>query len=455
MQRLSRGTPTALRVRLVIACMLLAVGSAAWGQVPSTAPATARAEEASEVDWYVEQLRNEHVEYREAIPCRAKLGEAIWIDVVNLDRWFADERLQAELKTDRPNLKSLVPVINGVPLTGLHPEYAWWDDDRVDGQMVKVCHLRFVLRRDEASRPAWARLLNEPVLERPLGVSIAFPGVDEISTNVLRGAPEPNHQFSLVVIPPFWLGVGVVLVLASLILFLYLAATTDIVRDVTSYRRPDGKRPYSLARAQMAFWFFLVIASYFFLWIITGDKDTITTTVLGLIGISAGTALGAAFVDASKGAPAKPQSDLLPRVDTSKSRDDVKNELRQLAVAARAELAAAEQARAGIPVADAAALQANADRQVALRARIEQLDWQADYFTWPPWKGVLHDLLGENNLISFHRFQIFVWTLVLGVIFCTTVYRELAMPEFNGTLLALMGISAGTYIGFKLPEPRS
>ena len=26
------------------------------------------------------------------------------------------------------------------------------------------------------------------------------------------------------------------------------------------------------------------------------------------------------------------------------------------------------------------------------------------------------------------------------------------MPEFSDTLLALMGISAGTYIGFKIPE---
>jgi hypothetical protein len=28
-----------------------------------------------------------------------------------------------------------------------------------------------------------------------------------------------------------------------------------------------------------------------------------------------------------------------------------------------------------------------------------------------------YDLLAENNLISFHRFQIFVWTLILGIMF--------------------------------------
>ncbi len=83
-----------------------------------------------------------------------------------------------------------------------------------------------------------------------------------------------------------------------------LARHTHIIRDPAAPRRPDGQRPYSLARGQMAFWFFLVIASYFFLWIVTGDMDTLNPSVLGLIGISAGTALGSAFVDAAKPAPA-------------------------------------------------------------------------------------------------------------------------------------------------------
>jgi hypothetical protein len=39
---------------------------------------------------------------------------------------------------------------------------------------------------------------------------------------------------------------------------------------------------------------------------------------------------------------------------------------------------------------------------------------------------------------------------VLGIIFCSQVYNDLSMPDFNGTLLALMGISSGTYIGFKM-----
>jgi hypothetical protein len=40
----------------------------------------------------------------------------------------------------------------------------------------------------------------------------------------------------------------------------------------------------------------------------------------------------------------------------------------------------------------------------------------------------------------------------LIVIFTIKVYDGLAMPDFDTTLLALMGISGGAYIGFKMPK---
>jgi hypothetical protein len=54
--------------------------------------------------------------------------------------------------------------------------------------------------------------------------------------------------------------------------------------------------------------------------------------------------------------------------------------------------------------------------------------------------------------MSLARLQIGIWTLVLAVIFARSVYRDLAMPEFDATLLGLMGISNGTYLGFKGAE---
>ena len=66
--------------------------------------------------------------------------------------------------------------------------------------------------------------------------------------------------------------------------------------------------------------------------------------------------------------------------------------------------------------------------------------------------GFWSDILSDETGISFHRFQIFTWTIILAIIFIDAVYTELALPDFNKTLLALMGISSGTYIGFKIPE---
>jgi hypothetical protein len=51
-----------------------------------------------------------------------------------------------------------------------------------------------------------------------------------------------------------------------------------------------------------------------------------------------------------------------------------------------------------------------------------------------------------------HRFQLAAFTLVLAGVFVLGVYDDLAMPEFNTTLMGLLGLSAGTYLGLKIPE---
>jgi hypothetical protein len=71
-------------------------------------------------------------------------------------------------------------------------------------------------------------------------------------------------------------------------------------------------------------------------------------------------------------------------------------------------------------------------------------------------QGFLPDILNDGaNGVSFHRFQMFVWTFVLAILFIYSVWNRLSMPDFNATLLALMGISSGTYLGFKIPEKQT
>ena len=137
--------------------------------------------------------------------------------------------------------------------------------------------------------------------------------------------------------------------------------------------------------------------------------------MLGLLGISAGTVVGSAFVDAGKAASTPVGGAVAPPV-----------------VAPPAGAAVA--APAAPPAAGAAAAAQPAQPYVP-----------TNEYWWV-------DILSDANGISFHRFQVAAWTLVLGIIFCIAVYKVLAMPDFNGSLLALLGISAGTYLGLKIPE---
>lgn len=67
-------------------------------------------------------------------------------------------------------------------------------------------------------------------------------------------------------------------------------------------------------------------------------------------------------------------------------------------------------------------------------------------------ENLVSDLVTGSEGASLHRLQFTVWTLALMVVFVVTVWKTLAMPDFDSTLLALMGISSGTYAGLKLPE---
>jgi hypothetical protein len=389
----------------------------------------------------------------------AQRGDKIWVDIVNFKDWVN----KLEKKPDDHQWKDLILYLNHIPLDGVSPIYSYdtpnqWTDKGKDGSPpveYTLTTVGFPLVLNDKSKPGWSHVLNQPVFKRRVIVSVGFPSGEEIPSDLtLDKVTGKDQQFYLTVIPPFRSAFGLIVILGALIAFLALARYTHIIRDATAPRRPDGLRPYSLARGQMAFWFFLVIASYFFLWIVTGDMDTLNTSVLALIGISAGTALGSAFVDAAKpvsvGSPGNQ-----PIVDVTRPHLEVLAELTQLRADTQKELEVLQKARTLISPSDKQALDDNERQQNEVRERLANYRWQSAYFAWPTWKGVMYDLLAENNLISFHRFQIFVWTLVLGIMFVANVYNELAMPQFSATLLGLLGISAGTYVGFKLPESKA
>jgi len=176
----------------------------------------------------------------------------------------------------------------------------------------------------------------------------------------------------------------------------------------------------------MVVWFIVIVVCYIFIWMVTGTIESISVSALGLMGISAATGLGAEAVNAAKR-------------NEARTGDGAK------IINLKSHLSSVEKSLTSYP--NDVALQ---DEKEAIKREIRALKNKVQPRTQGFWKDIFCDVNG----LSFHRLQMFVWTVVLLIIFVITVYRNLAMPEFSATLLALMGISGGTYIGFKFPEER-
>ncbi|MFT4503173.1 hypothetical protein [Caballeronia sp. 15711] len=62
------------------------------------------------------------------------------------------------------------------------------------------------------------------------------------------------------------------------------------------------------------------------------------------------------------------------------------------------------------------------------------------------------DMLTDGDGAAFHRFQNLMWTLVLVIFYVYTTLTTFETPKLGATLLGLMGISGGVYLGFKFNE---
>lgn len=355
-----------------------------------------------------------------------ELDDILEVKVDNLEKWT-----QADENNDPAKL---VPYINGRAIKGNYPDELHVDRGRL------IYHLRI----SPENKEVWVDLLGAPDgVKRPVTLSVGLE-----NGSAFDSVHERENPLPLTVISPIYGIVAALIILATGILLLWLVRKTNIIREPGLPPLSGKRRPYNLGRAQMAFWFFLIYASYTTIWLITGALDTITSSLLALMGISAGTALGEALIDNSK--------------------DDAKtNQTQELTAQKQAVEQAVTDVQAQVDTLNASGAatvtdQANRDamtRQlVEGRTRLSQIDQQLQTMKAeaPPTvsQGFLRDILSDGSGYSFHRFQIFAWTIILGIIFVSSVYNSLAMPEFSPTLLGLMGLSAGTYIGFKFPEQK-
>lgn len=68
------------------------------------------------------------------------------------------------------------------------------------------------------------------------------------------------------------------------------------------------------------------------------------------------------------------------------------------------------------------------------------------------WRDIVSEGYGDQRTVAVHRLQMVAWTLILALIFVWTVLTTFSIPNFDTNLLLLMGLSSGTYLGFKFPE---
>ncbi|MCA1575780.1 MAG: hypothetical protein LC794_00290 [Acidobacteria bacterium] len=363
----------------------------------------------------------------------AGLGDKIIVEVNCLKEELARQQnpQNGVPAQERIDPKNFVLFLDQIEIKDLHPLAV----------NAELDELHFQLRRDSESRDAWQNFLSRPKSETvSVDASVGLEG------------KSPLKDAKPLLLRVYWdvlFNVGVALFLATLVGFLIAAKKTTIIRD-SGPPNPTGgplKRPYSLARTQVAWWFFIILGSFLFIGLVTWDLDTITSSSLILLGIGTGTALGAAMVDANK----RESSDT--DLETLRPREA---RLAASIAELKSTIVDAEKVALGGDPSLTASLASRRTELATMEAELEQVRSQvneaASGLQKPASEGPIMDLLSDVNGVTFHRFQILVWTIVLGLIFIYSVWTSLTMPQFSETLLALMGISAGTYVGFKIPE---
>jgi hypothetical protein len=462
-------------------------------------------------------------------------------NIEKLERQFLPIKVWSQRVTEK-SFKQLTLTLNGVALAGITPQNAYNEaevqhEKRPSFQEDLYQWARFVLERKQvdtkateqanevakANQIAWFKLIGKPAFRLRCNVTLRLPGEGlELPTKVTTGAAEPDCQFQLIGIEP-WKFIAAVIVFLSILLFLiWLAKTTNILRDSSGYVRADGLEPVSLAKTQMSFWFIVIACAFAFLWVTTGSHDTINDTCLILLGIGSGTALGAAFIESistkflvtsplnrsraqiraditdailarlAKLSPlvqdpdARAQFiDVLSKLEKDQGDPAGSNADQQKRIVALREQLQKEWAIEGTssgteikePIQDAIIALARKVRSASgsapagpaaptlpsevdvLAGELELVALQKVEFEKMPdtaWKRLFADWLSEgaSDKYSFHRFQMLAWTLLLGFVFVAKVVSDRSMPEFNTMTLTLLGISAGTYLGFKFPEAR-
>jgi hypothetical protein len=261
------------------------------------------------------------------------------------------------------------------------------------------------------------------------------------------------------------LGVLAIIVIANRFL--------PILRDIPASGVTPGQRvPYSLARVQMAFWTAVIVGSLVYVYWIGGDGTgpfpTLDENLVVLLGISGATGVVASAIDISKDATVESaETEFAGTGEAIRSLD-----AQILSAASVPGSTGSDPTLAKLFADRAVKLEELARQQKSMsrskRHDITGVDAKTEATRLkhdkPMKERGMHylglffkDLLEDQNGNSLHRLQLVLFTAIYGtyvlwhVATATDMTKALDADLINNEALALMGISSGVYVGFKIP----
>lgn len=330
--------------------------------------------------------------------------------------------------------KQIHLFLNSIEMKGITGKTTMIPDDKGGFKEVLI----FSLKRNELTNPSWKELIDRNNFKligiNTFKLSVGIEGEQEQRTVVT------GFRFSTMRSSQFWIMITFIAVVFWLPLII-LARKSSILCEPQITGEKKYKPPYSLALTQMAFWYVLIMSSTVFIYMINKEAPALNKTALVLMGISTITGVVANSMNTNKKVEERNKL-----IDYQNEKQVLEARLNDLELTLKSEntLEYTEELKKEVIN--------GKDRLKVLKLLISEVEHVKPI---DKHKSFIKDILSDSNGISLHRFQIVGWTVALGIVYVIMVLKNIVLPEFDDTLLALMGISSGAYLGFKIPEQKA
>lgn len=337
-----------------------------------------------------------------------KLGDTLHIEATG--KYY--EKIQEELEKDDTG-SNFKLFLDDVKMEGLDSTLS----KNIDEEKLTIS---FHIKRDsgnDVNRKAWDEFLMKQSSGYLMKPKVALAVGSEIAWNISTG-----KKFK------FYIVTGkVVYISLAICLGLFVFAFNWLIKSPSALK-DSANQCYSLGRSQMAFWGLLVFLTFSAIWVLNGTMEQIPDQALILLGISGATGLGSIVISQNK----TRKREQAHQAD----KQDVKKELEALQEKQRVHPSTFTD-------------QDDAHLAELVKKLKEINDKPSEVKTHI---GFWRDISDDGSGVSVHRLQVILWTIILGAVFIRSVAQSMSIPEFPDTLLVLIGISNGIYLGFKFPE---